>query len=273
MFATCFLLPGLSLLGLTDEAATASTTGSPGFTLTLAEPSVPYVFPGGRLEYHFEFTNGGSVTPSPFTASVGVPEGTTLVSDSQWCGGGDCTPTFTGTALQWSVPAGAQAGSVYTMSFAVYVSTDNAPPSLSTDLSASGPGCPSSIGCTSPVPTVRVMPLPVMAASSPDPGISEAPSTTTTDPSNDNQNLVVEAPKCSKVGKKIKCHSSHHGKPGEGSQGQQGSPRGNGAGSAGGHGLLAATGDDEVGGIRVAALALLVGAILVGAARRRNTQI
>lgn len=280
LVASCFTGAIFSTVGGAGRPASASTStdGNAGFRWSVTATPAQQVDPGGQLQYSFEFINGDITSVARLVAYDYVPFGSTLVPNSASCAGGGeaCTLSTRGDLLNWVVPAGARPGASFVMSFSVAVATRYPPAAIEDQLTFTGPGCSETAGCTAQVAPVTVTPRPLDPAPVRMPpasvgGLDQAVATTTTAPI-DDQNLEVQVPKCTNVKKRPKCHEPPGRSTGEGAQTGAGGRGGAQHAPRQGQGRLVATGDDEMRGIEVGSLSLLVGAGLVIAAaggRRR----
>jgi uncharacterized repeat protein (TIGR01451 family) len=229
-----------------------------------------YVEPGGTIQYTLQIRNGDSVTETDWSATQTIPDGTVLVPHSQTCGanGGTCSESWTGSVLQWAIPAGARPSASFVMSFSVAVSPDNPPPEIVGGLTFTGPGCQANATCTHQAPSVATsgttragaVPVPPQTSSAAPVESSEPP--TTVPGADDGGNLIVQVPDCHARGKKVRCKEPALA---HGLVAQVGNP-----GATGGQGLssgLAATGDNEVRSAEAAVVLVLCGSFLLVASR------
>jgi uncharacterized repeat protein (TIGR01451 family) len=243
-----------------------------GFTVTASADQEPYVFAGDDLVYTVTATErGGAASASPLTVTDAVPSGTTFVPGSLRCGGSwsTCAPSGDGTTMRWTVQPGVAGGSASSMSFTVDVEANDPAEQLLDRPAFEGPGCSAAGGCLGSPVGVTVLPIsqaePLPGSPSPavadQAGVGSAGAGAAT--ASDDQNLVVV------VSRHKMPHGGGHG---HGSGHGSGAVLGSGSGAASAPGRLAATGDDELGGLKFGLLAVALGGcfVLVARLRRRN---
>ena len=280
LWRVAFAIALLSL-GLGGSRASAGTTSTAGFVITVTTDPTGAALPGGTVQYKFQLVNGDAVTTGPLIADDTVPAGTVLVPQGQTCGsaGGTCTETSQGQTLEWEIPAGAPSKGVFVFSFIVTVASENPPAQISNGLVFSGPGCPANTTCVLDAPTVSVNAIsgrpgpawpPNQWVSAADDQPSNGPTTTapSTTPAYDNQNIVVQVPECTKSEDKKKKPECPEITPGHGSGAQTGGQTNPNDGSgatplSNEPSQLAHTGDNQVLDLEAGLLFLVVGASLV----------